>query len=257
MLFGLGEVLVAAGLVILLFIIYDLWISNIFARHKQLNLRRELAQEWTEGRDPLGGLAPASTRSPVTEQVRLRLPRATQVVLPPGTGFANLYIPRFGKDYVETIVEGTDQSSLSEGPGHYVGTALPGQLGNFAIAGHRVGQGEPFLNLDELRPDDAIVIQTAHYWYVYTVLSDAPASDLDVPGAQAIPGREIVSPDDGQVIDPVPDNPGITPTRALLTLTTCNPKFSSSQRLVIHAQLFRAVATRGAALPSELSGGTL
>ena len=79
----------------------------------------------------------------------------------------------WASDYHFTIVEGTNDADLEKGPGHYVGTALPGQVGNFAVAGHRVGKGEPFLNLDQLQPGDAVVIETVTNWYVYTVLGDA------------------------------------------------------------------------------------
>jgi len=172
-------------------------------------------------------------------------------------------------------VQGTTDGDLDRGPGHYVSSQLPGQIGNFAVAGHRVGKGEPFLNLDKLRPGDKIVVQTASNWYVYSVLGSqsaylaasritdpasrerAIAAALAAPDSQGVRGREIVGPTAVQVIDPVPDHPLATATRALLTLTTCHPKYSADQRLIVHAQLSRAVKHAGAALPRELPGGTL
>lgn len=260
---GLGQFLVTCGCVLMLFVVYEVWVSNLFADRKQHQVRQQLATAWKNGKDPLKG------------QDRLNLPTGKQVVLPTGQAFANLYIPEFGKDFARAIVQGTDDSDLEAGPGHYVTSQLPGQLGNFAVAGHRVGKGEPFLNLDKLRPGDAIVVQTARNWYVYTVLGSRPAylaalkiSDaarreaaisaaLARTDSQGVPGREIVGPNAVQVIDPVPGHPDATPTRALLTLTTCHPKYSADKRLIVHAVLSRAVPNRGSVLPKELPGGTL
>ena len=109
-------------------------------------------------------------------------------------------------------MQGTSPADLEKGPGHYVGTALPGQRGNFAVAGHRVGKGEPFLNLDQLRAGDAVVVQTR------VVLVRLP--DRGQPGrtsrrveADGVPGREIVDPGDGNVLLPVPDRPGVAADR--------------------------------------------
>ena len=260
---GLGELLVTCGAVLLLFVVYEVWVSNLFADHKQAQAHRKLVTAWQRGQDPLKGVD------------RLNLPIGRQVVLPAGEGFANLYIPAFGKDYARTVVQGTTDADLEAGPGHYVGSQLPGQLGNFAVAGHRVGKGEPFLNLDRLRPGDSIVVQTASNWYVYAVLGSrsayqaagkltdpaardaAVAAALATPDSQGVPGREIVSPAAVQVIDPVPDHPDAPVRRALLTLTTCHPKYSADRRMVLHAQLVRAVPATGAKLPRELPGGTI
>jgi len=259
---GAGQTLITAGLVLMLFVVYEVWVSNLFADRKQHQAQKQLATEWQHGQDPLRG------------QDRLNLPAGKQVVLPIGDAFANLYIPAFGKDYVKTIVQGTGDGDLDRGPGHYVDSQLPGQLGNFAVAGHRVGKGEPFLNLDQLRPGDPIVVETASNWYVYSVLGSKSAyqAALKLTGyrrqqaidaalastdRQGVPGREIVSPSAVQVIAPVPDHPGSTPTRAMLTFTTCHPKYTANQRMVIHAVLTRAVAAHGTALPKELAGGTL
>ncbi|MGI8665461.1 MAG: class E sortase [Jatrophihabitans sp.] len=260
---GLGQTLITVGLVLLLFVVYEVWVSNYFADRKQNQIRHEYANAIKQGQDPLKG------------EDRLNLPIGKQVVLPAGQGFANLYIPQFGKDFVKTVVQGTDDAALDRGPGHYVNSQVPGQIGNFAVAGHRVGKGEPFLNLDQLHPGDKIVVQTATNWYVYTVLGDqnayaaalkignagqrsaAVTASLAAVDGQGVPGREIVSPGAVQVIAPVPDHPSVTPTRALLTLTTCHPKYTANQRMIIHAVLSRAVPIEGSALPKELPGGTL
>jgi sortase A len=237
---GLGQTLVTAGLVLLLFVVYEVWVSNIFADRRQTKVQHQLTKAWQRGQDPLKG------------EDRLNLPSGKQVIIPAGQGFANLYIPRFGKDYAWTIVQGVADADLERGPGHYTDTAIPGQIGNFSVAGHRVGKGEPFLNLDQLKAGDSIVVQTATNWYVYRVLGDVAGSDK-----QGVVGREIVSPSDVAVIAPVPDLPAATPTRALLTLTTCHPKYTANQRMIIHAVLARSVPASGQGTPRELSGGNL
>lgn len=238
---GAGQTLITAGIIVLLFVVYEVWVTNIFAHEQQVKVHNQLEKEWAQGKDPL----------------ELGLPGGKQALIPTGIGIANLYIPRFGKDYHFTIVEGTDDASLEKGPGHYIGTALPGQVGDFAVAGHRVGKGEPFLNLDHLRPGDPVVVETKSEWYIYRVKGNVQTGDLNDKGADGIPGREIVSPSDGDVIDPVPDHPGAKPTEKLMTMTACTPKFTATQRIIIHSALARVVPHVGGQLPRELAGGTL
>ena len=241
---GTGQTLITAGVVVLLFVVYELWVTNIFAHEKQQKVHNALEKEWANGDDPL-----------VTG--KLDLPGGKQATIPTGTGIANLYIPRLGTDYHFTVVQGTDDGSLEKGPGHYTGSALPGEVGNFAVAGHRVGKGEPFLNLDHLKPGDAVVVETKSDWYIYTVKGNVASGDLNNKGTDGIPGREIVSPSDTDVIAPVPDHVGATPTEKLMTMTTCHPKFTASQRMIIYSTLARTVARSGDQLPKELAGGTI
>jgi sortase A len=241
---GTGQTLITCGLVILLFVVYELWVTNIFAHEKQSRVHNQLEKEWAHGDDPLVG-------------GRLKLPGGKQSTIPVGTGIANLYIPRLGTDYHFTIVEGTDDGSLEKGPGHYIRTALPGEVGNFSVAGHRVGKGEPFLNLDHLKPSDAVVVETRSNWYIYRVKGDTQSGDLNNGGSDGIPGREIVSPSETDVIAPVPDHVGAKPTEKLMTMTTCHPKFTANQRMIVHAMLARVVPHVGNELPKEVAGGTL
>lgn len=240
---GAGQTLITAGVIVLLLVVYELWVTNIFAHQKQVRVHSVLEQQWAQGDDPLVG--------------RLNLPGSTRSTIAAGQGIANLYVPRLGSDYRFTIVQGVDSASLEEGPGHYPTTQLPGQVGNFAVAGHRVGKGEPFLNLDQLRAGDAVVVETKSTWFVYRVLGNAATGDPTVAGADAIPGREIVAPNDVAVIDPVPGHPGARPIESLMTMTTCHPKFSANQRMIVHAELARAVVRNGSQLPKELVGGTI
>jgi sortase A len=150
--------------------------------------------------------APASSGSDVVPT-----PGSTQPSMPAGTVVAHLIIPKIGVNYY--VVEGVGSSQLAEGPGHYPGTAMPGAAGNVGIAGHRTTHGAPFYNLNELQPGDLISLtSTAGQTFTYKVTT-----------------QFVVAPSDGAVLNPTP-----TPT---LTLTTCNPRYSAAQRLVVQATL--------------------
>jgi sortase A len=210
----LGELLVTGGLVVLLFVVYELWVTGLFTAHDQSRLSDQLHATWQAA--PVG--------APETE------PAVGQPV-------AVLHIPRLGAGFARVVVEGTDQDQLAEGPGHYVGSALPGQLGDVALAGHRVGKGSPFLDLDTMRPGDPVVVETATQWFVYRVLGD-PATGSLTADPSGIPGMEVVDPTALQVVSPTPDAAATAPaTGAYLTITTCNPKYSARTRLVVHARL--------------------
>lgn len=232
---GIGQTLITLGVVVLLFVVYEVWITNIFAHIAQEKVYNALEKEWRNGQDPL-----------------LALPGQKNPAIPLGTGIAVLYMPRLGRDYHFAIVQGSpvpDQGQLEKGPAHYGDTQMPGQLGNFAVAGHRVGKGEPFLNIDHLRSGDALIVETKTWWYVYDVLGtpigadpqqDQPASVPTAEGPVQVPGREVVDPSDGNVLLPVPNHPEIPVTdakAALMTLTTCTPKFTANQRMIVHATL--------------------
>jgi len=198
----LSQVAVTLGVVLLLFVVYQAWVSDLFADQRQEQVSQQLHDEWAQQ-------PPAVPPSPDM-----------------GEGFAFLHIPRFGADWSRAIVEGVDADELSDGPGHYPGSAMPGQIGNFAMAGHRVGTGSPFLELDSLRPGDPVVVETVDTWFVYRVTT-----------------TEVVAPTAVSVVNAVPDGPSdAVPTEAYLTMTTCHPRFSARQRLVVHALLDRAVA---------------
>lgn len=237
---GLGQTLITVGVLALLFVGYQIWVTDEINAGVQQDLSQDLRRQWEAGPDPL---------SP-TEQ-----PPGRPEQVPLGEGFAFVRIPVFGLDYVRVILEGTDADKLDEGPGHYPDSAMPGEVGNFAMAGHRVGEGSPFLDLDTLVPGDAIVVETRTEWYVYRVLGDRASGDFAAPGG--VPGRQIVDPSAVEVVGPVPGNPDASPTRRLLTLTTCHPKFSARQRLILHAELDgpplpKALYPDG---PSALTGG--
>jgi sortase A len=219
---GTGQLLITVGAVILLFVAYELWWTGVTTRHDQHVLLKQLEQEWHGGKSP---------KRPAL-----------------GTGIAILRIPRLGRHYRFVIVQGTSTADLIKGPGHYPGTAMPGQLGNFAVAGHRTTYLHPFYDINRLKPGDPIVIETRTTWFTYTV--------DNVPHTHA-KYQEIVSPSDVGVAYAVPDqsDPGVAPTRSVLTFTSCNPRYSASQRIVVHGILTSQQPT--SAGPPPALGGRL
>ena len=193
---SLGELLVTVGVVLLLFVVYELWVTDLLNAQAQSTLDQTLHDQWGSS----APLAPGTT---------------DQGPFAVGQAFAILHIPRLGADYSRVVVEGTDQDQLAQGPGHYVGTAFPGQRGNVALAGHRVGRGSPFLDLDALRPGDPIVVETRTSWFVYRVLGDARPADFGTDPS-GIPGQEVVLPTTLSVISPTPTAPP-RPSRAAST----------------------------------------
>ena len=256
-----GELMITAGMVILLFVVYEVYITDLISAGKQNEATSALDSQWN-----------SNTVTPVDPQ------RQAQYDLIEGKAFAKMYIPVFGPDYKFSIVEGTTDKHLEVGPGHYVGTALPGNPGNFAVAGHRVGKGAPFNDLDLLSSCDAIVVETQTNWVVYRMLPTtgeeagwaegkakspkcakvAPLKDLNNAAASPYSktvGQEIVSPTQGEVISAVPHFTGELPAAqqaSLMTLTTCHPRFSDKQRLIVHAVLTMSYPKASGFLPPEL-----
>jgi sortase A len=224
---GLGQLLITIGVVILLFVGYELWGTGLYTKGQQHQLTQELERLWKPG-----VLPPAAA-------AELKNPKL-------GSGIAILRIPRLGKHWVFVIVEGTGFGDLQKGPGHYPGTAMPGQVGNFAVAGHRTTYLHPFYNLDRVRSGDLIYIETRSTWFIYKA--------QNIPGTPA-KYKEIVDPSAVEVAFPVPDqpDPSAKPRLKVLTFTTCNPRYSAAQRLVIHAELVQALP-RSAGNPPGLVG---
>ncbi|GAA1554152.1 class E sortase [Kribbella sancticallisti] len=146
----------------------------------------------------------------------------------PSTGapLVLLRIPKFGKDWEKPVVEGVGKDDLTRGIGHYPQTQLPGRPGNFAIAGHRVTHGSPFRKLLELSKGDQVIVETADAVYTYEL--DGSPRDL------------TVKPTDNWVLDPVPGKPRETPTKSIITLTTCQDLFHSPDRSIAFGHLVKA-----------------
>ncbi len=155
-----------------------------------------------------------------------------------GEAFAQLYIPTFGSDYHFAIIEGTNEDDLLRGPGRYVDSQMPGEMGNFAVAGHRVGKGAPFNDLGKLETCDDIVVETQTERITYRVLPiDGEQADCFngiPPEYSHVVGRHNTTPGDVSVTNPVPESDA-EPNREILTLTTCHPQFSNAERMIVHA----------------------
>ncbi len=204
---AVGRVVLVAGVLVLLFIPYLLWGTGLLTAQSQARLRATFSTDQHQ----VGTVA----KHLVTPRPDVNNPSpppvAPSVADPPvGSPVGTIVIPKIGLSMM--VIEGTDAAQLDQGPGHYPGTPLPGEAGNAAIAGHRTTYLHPFYSLDALAPGDAIELTTLQGIFLYRMIS-----------------AEVVSPTDVAVVDPTPS--------PQLTLTTCNPRYSASQRLVVHAAL--------------------
>jgi sortase A len=214
---GLGQTLITLGIVVLLFCVYELYFTNLYTDKQQSKLGDDLTKAWHD---------PAPSPAPGTSLVAVAL----------GKGIAVIRMPSLGRNYHKVVVEGVGTEDLKKGPGHYPGTALPGAVGNMVISGHRTTYGAPFNRIDELHRGDAIVLETRDTWFTYRVTS-----------------QQVVSPTAVEVTYPVPGQRGAIPTKRLLTLTTCNPKYSARQRLIVNA-LYESALAKSAGDPPALTG---
>mgnify|MGYP002381830139 CR=1 FL=1 len=191
-----GELLITLGLVVLLFVGWQLWWTDVVSDADAAQVVTTLQGDFD---DP--------------DWVQ---PKHVRV----GDAFAIVRIPRFGASYARPLYQGTTTDVLQRGIGHYPETALPGTVGNFAMAGHRTTYGKPFNRIAELAKGDVILVETKSTWFVYRVT-----------------GHEIVPPTQVSVLLPVPNQPGKEAASAILTMTTCHPEFSARERYVVHAVL--------------------
>ncbi|MEU4102361.1 class E sortase [Streptomyces tanashiensis] len=227
-----AETAVTCGVLVLLLVVHQLWWTNREARAEALGQVRVLEREWdiSPSPDPVSDPVSESESEPGPErgaaEARPR-PRASASPAPSSSdAFAVLRIPRLG--LTVPVAEGVSKRSvLDKGyAGHYPGTAGPGSVGNFALAGHRNTHGEPFRYINRLRDGDEIFVRTRARTYRYRVDLVLPStSPRDVGVIRGVP-RSLVKPSYGY------SAPG-----AYLTLTTCTPEFSSAYRLVVWAKL--------------------
>lgn len=247
-----GLAMVTAGVVVLLFVAYELFATNLAEEHSQAQLAREFTAALSRDARarpaelrPLpmasGPVGPRGASSTGAASRRARPGgRQSQVAAlpalsaPPGGAIEHLVIPAIGVN--RYVVQGVGQAELQMGPGHYPGTPLPGQRGNVAIAGHRTTFGAPFFRLNDLvRGDLVYLTDLSGTTWVYSVQRQwvVPPTDVGVLG----------------------------PTRADdLTLTTCNPRFLATSRLVVRAVLVGRLgpgARLSARLPARQPPGTV
>lgn len=221
----LGELLITAGVVVLLFVAWQLWWTNVASDARQ----RDAVRDFTRNLEIPAVPAPSSTGDYGEPKVS-----GEPVV---GETIGIMYVPRFGADYTRPLVQGTTPAVLDTlGIGHYEGTAMPGAVGNVAVAGHRQTHGAVLDNIHTLVPGDRIYVQTRDGFYVYSFRNS-----------------EVVLPDRTDVLLPVPTQAAATPTERYLTMTSCNPRFGSEERIIAYSLLERWQPA-SAGPPAEIAG---
>jgi len=227
----LGELLLTAGAIVALFVVWQLWVGDIIIGAQHNAKGAELSQQWAE--------APAPEPPPLatTED------GSTQYTMPvldhPADGeiFANMLVPRFGADYSVNIAGGTSRERTLDriGIGLYTQSKMPGEIGNLSLAGHRTTWGRPFNMLDKLRLDDAIVVETQDGWYTYRFRT-----------------LEYVKPTAIDVLADVPRMPEEQTGERFITLTACSPLHSLAERIVAYG-VFEGFQPRAEGPPASLA----
>lgn len=225
-----GEVLVTFGVLILLFLGWQLWFNNVVSSASQKDAADTLSKQWDATPVPTPSVKPTNPGDPVVMSAPA-----------PNKAFANLIVPRLGADFKRPIAEGVGTAVLDSvklGMGHYTQTQLPGQVGNFALASHRSAYGGAFHNIHQLVVGDSIYVETADGWYRYVF------RDLEYVKASGV-----------GVILPVPEIPSVSATERIITLTTCNPFYSSAERIIAYG-VFDSWYPRAGGPPAEIAAIT-
>ncbi|WP_343235172.1 class E sortase [Streptomyces sp. SID10853] len=216
---AIGEIFISLGVLMLLFVTYQLWWTNVRAHQEANGTAHSLQDNWAKGGDNKPG------------------------AFEPGQGFAIIHIPKL--DVVVPIAEGVSKTKvLDRGMvGHYsegkLKTAMPSaKTGNFALAGHRNTHGEPFRYINKLKDGDKVVVETQDDYYTYEVTSRLAQT----------------SPSNVSVIQPVPVGSGFTRPGRYITLTTCTPEFTSTYRMVVWGKMVDE-RPRSKGMPEALTGG--
>ncbi|TQS41437.1 class E sortase [Cryptosporangium phraense] len=209
-----GELLITIGLVVLLFAGYEVYGKAYQVNADQDRLNAQFDQQAAAKPAPATAGTTPTKASPPLE----------------GAAVARLYIPKLGKKWV--VVQGVTQADIKLAPGHYPDSEMPGQVGNFAVAGHRMPS--IFWDLDKLQTGDTIVVETQTDWFVYAVSKNF-----------------ITKPTNVSVVSANPEQPGQKPTEKLLTLTTCNPKWDNYERMIVWAKQTKTQKT-SAGTPAEV-----
>ncbi|MEU6995772.1 class E sortase [Streptomyces sp. NPDC046465] len=217
-----SELCITVGTLIVLFVVYVLFWTGVKADNAMDSQIDELQDRWARGAvstgadDKPSGTGPVAGTGP-TEAASPDEPAPYR----DGKAFAVMYIPRFGFTWNKPVLQGTGAAILKKGLGHYASTARLGQKGNFSVAGHRRTYGDPFKDFPELRPGDPVVLTDGATWFTYRI---------DKKPYKTLPG-------DIGVIDPVPRKSGYDGPGRYLTLTTCEPEWGHSHRLIAWAHL--------------------
>lgn len=228
----IGEILITAGVITLLYVVWQLWVGDLIYGAERSAVGSELSQEWAQE------YVPESTPSPAAEEPTAPVAVEPVILAEPADAetFAIMRIPRFGSDYAFPVAGGVSRARTLDpiGIGHYPGTAMPGDVGNFAVAAHRTTWGAPFNRIAELHVGDAIVVETPGGWYTYRFRT-----------------LEYVTPDEVEVLLPVPQAEGIPAGTRYITLTSCSPMFAMTERIVAYG-VFESYTPRDAGPPAAL-----
>jgi sortase A len=224
---ALGRLLMSAGVILLLFVAYELWGTGIQAAEDQDQLEEEFeALQAAVGASTTSLPETTTTTAPTTEtQPPETAPSLEESGLPvpePGDVLGRIRIPTIGVDWI--VQEGIPLRLLNRGPGHFPATPFPGQAGYSAIAGHRTTYGAPFNRLDELQAGDEIEVETLQGTFRYEVI-DQPPDDEGVTKAHA-----IVRPWETELVEDIGG-------QDLITLVACHPEYSARQRIVVQGKL--------------------
>lgn len=208
-----GELLITLGILLMLYVVWELWWTNIDSAQAQKEVTANLVQE-------LGDVKVPEINEEEEEEKDYGPAPVTELV--PGETFGIMYFPRFGANGSHhPVTYGVEDHVIDNlGIGHYPTTQQPGELGNFAVAAHRQTHGQVFWDIDKLQDGDKIYLQTAEGYYTYTWYA-----------------TEIVAPSNGGVLLPTPHQWGVEPTKSILTMTTCHPKYSTRQRMIAYSEL--------------------
>ncbi|MCZ4068798.1 class E sortase [Microbacterium sp. H37-C3] len=231
-----GELLLTAGVVMLLFVSWQMWFGDMIIGSQKQAEAAALAQQWQTQAEE----SPTPAETPTGEPEPAD-PAAIPVLAEPepGAEFGIMYIPRFGPDWQFTIANGTAKKAiLDKGHiGHYEGSAMPGADGNMAVAAHRWTSGAPFDPVDRLVVGDAIVIQTQDGWYTYRFRNVEYVQDTAI-----------------EVLNPVPQQVDLSANGKYLTLTSCAPKLNMLERIISYA-VFEEFTPTSAGPPASLTEG--
>lgn len=213
-----GELLITLGILLMLYVVWELWWTNIDSAQAQKEATNNLVQELGDVTIP--GANGESSEASDEEDIDYGPAPTTEVS--PGQTFGIMYFPRFGSNgSYHPVTYGVDDSVINNlGIGYYPSTQQPGELGNFAVAAHRQTHGQVFWDIDKLQDGDKIYLQTSEGYYTYTWYA-----------------TEIVAPSNSDVLLPTPHQWGVEPTRSILTMTTCHPKYTTQQRMIAYSEL--------------------
>lgn len=207
-----GTALITVGISLFGVLLYKFWWTNISSDRTAAQTRKELQSQWEGSAEP----ATASDTPPSTIALSDIKPMETPQE---DEAFALLYIPRLIDDaWGVPILEGVKQKQLGAGIGHYPGSALPGNEGNFSLFGHRTAFGEPLVHIEQLVKGDEIIVRTADYWFVYILQMDR----IVEPSALGVTSNAPLTE-----LQPDPNSP-----YHAITLITCEPRWSDAKRWV-------------------------